>query len=60
MDLHDVVLSVIDSKKADGNHVVHDVIRQETNLPLAVNGGVEGTEHGLALCSYRERDDAPG
>lgn len=60
VDLHDVVLRVRRRKRSNGDHVIHDVIREEANLPLAGNGGVERAEHGLALLISAMRDSGLG
>ena len=60
VDLHDVVLRVRRRKRSNGNHVIHDVICEEANLPLAGNGGVERAEHGLTLHFSAMRDSGLG
>ena len=61
VDLHDVVLRVRRRRKrSNGDHVIHDVIREEANLPLAGNGGVERAEHGLTLLISAMRDSGLG
>ena len=60
VDLHDVVLRVRRRRRSNSNHVIHDVIREEANLPLAGNGGVERAEHGLALLISAMRDSGLG
>lgn len=60
VDLHDVVLRVTRRKRSNGDHVIHDVIREEANLPLAGNCGVERAEHGLTLLISAMRDSGLG
>lgn len=60
VDLHDVVLRVRRRKRSNGDHVIHDVIREEANLPLAGNCGVERAEHGLTLLISAMRDSGLG
>ena len=49
MHLYDVILCVKEMMEEDRDHIIYDVIRQETDLSLAMNCRVKGTEHGLAL-----------
>lgn len=49
MHLYDVILCVKEMMEEDRDHIIYDVICQETDLPLAMNCHVKGTEHGLTL-----------